>query len=243
VFAEIGDDRSRFAEAKGLKAFSGAAPVTWASGKSPAVMARRVKNQRLAAVGHVWAFSALAPPEHGPTTTADEKPETGTQPPSDTSSTDYSAASTTASPSRCATTKPPHSHHPRLPNCPQLLDSSTASDVFVAALESSRTSWCQILDALRLGPTDDVAEVTAGQVRRVVEAFSGLGIQPATDLLDIFRSIDSTGGIPTMGRVVVFVAGGRPPARQPHRSAPVLLWPEGSPGLPICTSRQCQVLE
>ncbi|MGR3875643.1 NF041680 family putative transposase [Streptomyces graminifolii] len=40
---------------------------------------------------------------------------------------------------------------------------------FVAALEASRTSWCQLLDALRLGPEDDVAEVTAVQVRRVVE--------------------------------------------------------------------------
>lgn len=40
---------------------------------------------------------------------------------------------------------------------------------FVAALESGRTSWCQLLDAVRLGPADDVAEVTAAQVRRVVE--------------------------------------------------------------------------
>lgn len=40
---------------------------------------------------------------------------------------------------------------------------------FVAALESGRTSWCQLLDAVRLGPEDDVAEITAVQVRRVVE--------------------------------------------------------------------------
>lgn len=40
---------------------------------------------------------------------------------------------------------------------------------FVAALESGRTSWCQLLDAVRLGPTDNVAEVTAVQLRRVVE--------------------------------------------------------------------------
>lgn len=62
VLAEIGDDRSRFTDAKGLKAFARAAPVTRASGKSLAVMARRVKNQRLAAVGYVWAFSALSSP-------------------------------------------------------------------------------------------------------------------------------------------------------------------------------------
>ncbi len=39
---------------------------------------------------------------------------------------------------------------------------------FVAALETGRTSWCQLLDAVRLGPDDDVAEVIAAQARRVV---------------------------------------------------------------------------
>jgi hypothetical protein len=42
VLAETGDDRSRFADAKGL-----------------AVLHRRVKNQRLAAAGYIWAFSAI----------------------------------------------------------------------------------------------------------------------------------------------------------------------------------------
>jgi transposase len=59
VLAEIGDDRSRFADARALKAYAGAAPVTRASGKSVSVTARRVKNQRLAAAGYVWAFAAL----------------------------------------------------------------------------------------------------------------------------------------------------------------------------------------
>jgi transposase len=59
VLAETGDDRSRFADAKGLKAYAGAAPVTRASGKTTAVLHRRVKNQRLAAVGYLWAFSAI----------------------------------------------------------------------------------------------------------------------------------------------------------------------------------------
>uniref|UniRef100_UPI0031E1AEAF transposase n=1 Tax=Streptomyces hawaiiensis TaxID=67305 RepID=UPI0031E1AEAF len=39
---------------------------------------------------------------------------------------------------------------------------------FVAALESGRTFWCQLLDAVRLGSEDDVAEITAAQLRRVV---------------------------------------------------------------------------
>jgi hypothetical protein len=38
----------------------------------------------------------------------------------------------------------------------------------IAALEPGRTSWTAVLDAVRLGPDDDVAEVTAAQVREVV---------------------------------------------------------------------------
>jgi transposase len=60
VLAEIGDDRSRFTDARSLKAYAGSAPVTRASGKSLAVTHRRVTNQRLAAVGYVWAFAALS---------------------------------------------------------------------------------------------------------------------------------------------------------------------------------------
>ena len=59
VLAELGDDRSRFANTRALKAYAGAAPVTRASGKSLTVMHRRVKNQRLASVGYLWAFAAL----------------------------------------------------------------------------------------------------------------------------------------------------------------------------------------
>jgi len=59
VLAEIGDDRSRFQDAKGLKAYAGAAPITRASGKSRSVTYRRIKNNRLAAVGYTWAFSSL----------------------------------------------------------------------------------------------------------------------------------------------------------------------------------------
>src|SRR3954451_1848180 len=59
VLAEIGDDRARFADARGLKAYAGSAPVTRASGKTTAVLHRRVKNQRLAGLGYLWAFAAL----------------------------------------------------------------------------------------------------------------------------------------------------------------------------------------
>jgi hypothetical protein len=40
---------------------------------------------------------------------------------------------------------------------------------FVAALEPGRTSWTALLDAVRLGPADDATEVTAAQVREVIE--------------------------------------------------------------------------
>ncbi|KAK1182140.1 IS110 family transposase [Streptomyces sp. NBS 14/10] len=59
VLAELGDDRSRFADARAVKAYAGAAPITRASGKKTTVLARHVKNQRLAAVGYLWAFAAL----------------------------------------------------------------------------------------------------------------------------------------------------------------------------------------
>jgi Transposase IS116/IS110/IS902 family/Transposase len=59
VLAEIGDDRSRFNDAKGLKAYAGSAPITRASGKTRSVTHRRVKNNRLATAGYTWAFAAL----------------------------------------------------------------------------------------------------------------------------------------------------------------------------------------
>lgn len=58
VLAEIGDDRTRFTDARALKAYAGSAPVTRASGKSLSITHRRIKNDRLAAVGWIWAFAA-----------------------------------------------------------------------------------------------------------------------------------------------------------------------------------------
>jgi transposase len=59
VLAEIGDDRTRFADARGLKAFAGSAPITRASGKKTVVLHRHIKNRRLAAVGRIWALASL----------------------------------------------------------------------------------------------------------------------------------------------------------------------------------------
>jgi transposase len=62
VLAEIGDDRKRFSDDRALQAFAGSAPVTRASGKSRTVTRRRTKNNRLAAIGFSWAFTAAARP-------------------------------------------------------------------------------------------------------------------------------------------------------------------------------------
>jgi transposase len=60
VLAEVGDDRNRFTDDRCLQAFAGSAPITRASGKSRSVTRRRTKNNRLAAVGYSWAFTAAA---------------------------------------------------------------------------------------------------------------------------------------------------------------------------------------
>ncbi|WP_406347088.1 IS110 family transposase [Streptomyces sp. NBC_00648] len=59
VLVEIGDDRGRFADARGLKAYAGSAPVTRASGKKHYVGRRMVKNDRLNHAGYLWAFASI----------------------------------------------------------------------------------------------------------------------------------------------------------------------------------------
>jgi transposase len=59
VLAEIGDDRTRFADARALKAYAGSAPITRASGKKRYVGRRFIKNDRLITAGFLWSFSAL----------------------------------------------------------------------------------------------------------------------------------------------------------------------------------------
>ena len=58
----------------------------------------------------------------------------------------------------------------------------------VAALEPGRTSWTAVLDAVRLGPADDETEVTAAQVRGVVDRLAAAGQwQPGDpDILIVF---------------------------------------------------------
>ncbi|MCT9114348.1 transposase [Streptomyces mirabilis] len=86
--------------------------------------------------------------------------------------------------------------------------SSPAGRTFVAALETGRTSWCQLLDAVRLGPDHDVAEVTAAQVRRVVTDLIAQGQWEAGDD-DILVVFDAGYDAPRMAHLL----GGLPPSR------------------------------
>jgi hypothetical protein len=59
VLGEFGDDPNRYASSKCRKNYAGTSPITRASGKSRAVIARYARNRRLADVLHLWAFAAL----------------------------------------------------------------------------------------------------------------------------------------------------------------------------------------
>ena len=59
VLGEFGDDPDRYAGARARKNYAGQAPITRASGKKRVVLARYVRNRRLADALHQQAFCAL----------------------------------------------------------------------------------------------------------------------------------------------------------------------------------------
>jgi len=59
VLGEFGDDPSRYADARGRKAYAGTAPITKASGRSLVVLARVARNRRLADACERWASCSL----------------------------------------------------------------------------------------------------------------------------------------------------------------------------------------
>lgn len=59
VLAEFGDDPERYADAKSRKNYAGTSPITKASGTKHVVLARNVRNKRLAAATFQWAFAAI----------------------------------------------------------------------------------------------------------------------------------------------------------------------------------------
>ena len=59
VLGEFGDEPDRYATAKSRKNYAGTSPITRASGTKRIVLARHVRNQRLADAIYLWAFAAL----------------------------------------------------------------------------------------------------------------------------------------------------------------------------------------
>ncbi|MFD5610580.1 NF041680 family putative transposase [Kitasatospora sp. NPDC127060] len=122
---------------------------------------------------------------------------------------------------------------------------------FVAALTPGRTSWTQILDAVRLGPADDAAAVTAHQLRTVVGRLIAAGqwrdgdpdIMVVLDAgYDVMRLAHVLADVPVelVGRLhsdrvlrlpkpahVYAPKGGRPPKHGPRfKLADPTTWPE-----------------
>jgi transposase len=59
VLGEFGDDPNRYTNAKSRKNYAGTSPLTIASGKKKAVLARHVRNPRLYDAVDRWAFATL----------------------------------------------------------------------------------------------------------------------------------------------------------------------------------------
>ena len=59
VMSEFGDDKTRFADARARKNYSGQSPITRASGRKTIVLARYATNRRLGAALHMQAYAAL----------------------------------------------------------------------------------------------------------------------------------------------------------------------------------------
>ena len=95
----------------------------------------------------------------------------------------------------------------------------------VAALESGRSSWTAVLDAVRLGPADDATAVTAAQLRETVERLRAAGHWRPGDptiwiVLDSGYDVSPAGvpaGRPAGGadRAAALGPGTGPPGRTP----------------------------
>jgi hypothetical protein len=59
VLGEFGDAPNRYLDAKSRKNYAGTSPITRASGTKRVVLARHVRNRRLADAIYLWAFAAL----------------------------------------------------------------------------------------------------------------------------------------------------------------------------------------
>jgi hypothetical protein len=59
MLGEFGDEPNRYATSKCRKNYAGTSPITRASGTKKTVLARHVRNRRLADAIYLWAFASL----------------------------------------------------------------------------------------------------------------------------------------------------------------------------------------
>ncbi|MGW2247333.1 transposase [Streptomyces hirsutus] len=99
---------------------------------------------------------------------------------------------------------------------------------FVAALETGRTSWVALLDAVRLGPADDATTVTAAQLRDFIDRLTSAGHwRPgAPDILIVMDSGYDTAYLTHRPAR----RAGRAPALGPGHAPRPRTRPVGSPG-------------
>ena len=127
VLGEFGDDPNRYTTAKCRKNYAGTSPLTVASGKKRAVLARHVRNRRLYDAIDQWAFCACrTAPAPAPSTTNTAPPATCTTKPYAPWATGSSASCTAAYATTPTTTntKPGHTDNP-----PRRLDTLRPWDV------------------------------------------------------------------------------------------------------------------
>jgi hypothetical protein len=113
---------------------------------------------------------------------------------------------------------------------------------FVAALETGRTSWTAVLDAVRLGPADDATAVTATQLRDVIDRLITAGHWQTGDP-DIMIVADSGYDIPRLAYVLaelpVEFVGRLRSDRVLRLPKPVRPAGQRSPGFVIYVGRNC----
>ena len=137
VLGEFGDDPNRYTDAKSRKNYAGTSPLTVASGKKRAVLARHVRNRRLYDAIDQWAFCALRPaPAPAPSTTNTAPPATPTTKPYAPSATASSASCTAA----YATTPPTTNTPPGHTACQRRLDNLRTWDVYRIRDREEKTS-------------------------------------------------------------------------------------------------------
>lgn len=95
----------------------------------------------------------------------------------------------------------------------------------VAEHRRGHASWCQLLDAVRLGPGDDVAEVTAAQVRRMVTGRYGTALAMVWDhvrprLTARSAWIDHAGELPVIESTLIHLQADRLPGGNDAQRAP-----------------------